>query len=235
MSVNDLQTTVEHLRMTCGQPLNVRERSSDVRERSTDVRKQPSNICEQPSSVHKQPSNVCRQMSKVSHNSRQLLMNPDNSRMSETKVGLSGRHSTKVWMTVDGGDSRLGTCGKLAQSVPFLRWLILVHSEQHSERVIGAKFERGRYPRMRFSPSVGGTQWEKAKIWYAISSHLVTPELMPAYSCMNGRRDKWRCSKDRLIKRRNERMNGNHDVQSPPPTRTTGSHHQPSTRHKTCA
>ena len=41
-------------------------------------------------------------------------------------------------MTVDGGDSRLGTCGKLAQSVPFLRWLILVHSEQHKCFDIGA-------------------------------------------------------------------------------------------------
>ena len=35
-------------------------------------------------------------------------------------------------MTVNGGDSHLGTCGKLAQSVPFLQWLILVHSEQHT-------------------------------------------------------------------------------------------------------
>ena len=94
--MNDLKTTVEHLGMTCGQPSNVRERSSDVCERSSDVRKQPSNICEQPSSVRKQLSNVCRQMSKVSHDSRQSLMNPDNSRMSETKVGLSGRRSTKV-------------------------------------------------------------------------------------------------------------------------------------------
>ena len=146
MSVNDLQTTVEHLWMTCGQPLNVRERSSDVHEQLLDVceqlldvheqllnvREQSSDVHKQPSSVCKQPSNVCRQILKVSHNSQQSLMNPDNSRMSETKVRLSGQRSMKVWTTVNGGDSHLGTCRKLAQSVPFLQWLILVHSEQHT-------------------------------------------------------------------------------------------------------
>lgn len=36
--------------------------------------------------------------------------------------------------------------------------VVLLYDILPCERVIGAQFERGRYPRMRFSPSVGGTQ-----------------------------------------------------------------------------